>query len=190
MPSPKNRSLGVGLGDVIIFGAVLALILVYLVGTNTTEPGNETPVEKPAESTPVAVPEITPPPLPACYDIHKFCIGLWSLEDEMVGSDGRIADEESEEPSWRVVTANVWVSLRSGETDGTFTDASVALIDTAGVRHSNDNFRAGLADQSVNFHKLDRMPTTITVVFFLGGEKVECVEITERYTNETLCLRP
>ncbi len=191
MHPPDHQSRRVSVGK-IFYGALMALILLYFVAMASVDSSGGTTAERSTGASPASAPEVTWPPdlEPSCYEIYKFCVDLMTLEDEVVGSDGLPVDEGSEEPSWRMVTANLHVSLKSGESRGTFTDASVALVDTAGVRHGNDNRRVGLTDQGVVFDRTHQMTTSVTVVFLLDEEEVECVEITGRYTNQPLCLRP
>ena len=192
MAPPNNQSPRMSRSK-IFYGALMALVLIYFsVRAMATLPGEpETDDDRwaPPERPQAAPPRPQSTPEPTCYDIYKFCVGLKSLEDQIVGSDGLPVEETSEGPSWRMITATLRVGLKSGESRGTFTDSDVALLDTAGVRHANDNLRVGLEDQSAIFDRSNRMTSTVVVVFLLDEEEVECVEVTARYTNEPLCLR-
>lgn len=167
--------------------ALVGAILVPFVLTYAPQRADTEQAEPPPTPTPEGRPQ--PDPGPPCYEIHKFCVGLREMNEELVDNQGQPVDDNHDGRTWRMVTAVLQVHLKTGESKGSFGGSDVALIDTQGGRHTNDNTRMGLEQPHTRFDRQNRMPGNQTYVFLLDEtEEVDCLQVSSGRDPRELCF--
>lgn len=165
--------------------ALVGAILVPFVLTYAPQ----APETEQAAPAPEVQAQFTREPDPPCYEIHKFCVGLREMTEKLVDRKGQPVDDTHDGRTWRMVTAVLQVHLKAGESKGSFGSASVALIDTQGGRHINDNVQVGLERPHTRFDRQNQLPGNQTYVFLLDEtEEAHCLQVSSGRDPGEICF--
>ena len=182
MPQPPTPPTKPG---TIAYGLLLLAACAWLVVEITSMPPRPEPRD---DTTTPPPPSTAHAPDPPCYEVHKFCVGLHDMSEELVDNHGQPVDDDHDGRTWRMVTATLQISPISGGRES-FGASSVALIDTEGGRHTNDNSRVGLEKPHATFSRTDRVPKHQTYVFLLDeAEEVHCLMVDSSRSPEEICF--